>query len=62
MTSKQQRDMIITMLDPVLFKDPVMRATMGMGILKQDKNVTNSIFGAALVTSAFKDMDRGGLK
>lgn len=54
--------MIITMLDPVLFKDPVMRATMGMGILKQDKNATNSIFGAALVTSAFKDMDRGGLK
>lgn len=54
--------MIITMLDPALFSDPVMRATMGMGILKQDKSPTNSVFGAALVTSAFKDMERGGLK
>lgn len=58
MTNRQQRDVIITMLDPSLYNDPVMRAHMGMNILKKDASPTGNIFGAALVTSAFKTLDK----
>lgn len=61
MTTKQQRDAIIMLIDPTLYNDPVMRATMGMNILKKDNNPTSNIFGAALMTSAFKDMDKSYL-
>ena len=49
------------LIDPTLYNDPVMRATMGMNILKKDNNPTSNIFGAALMTSAFKDMDKSYL-
>lgn len=57
MTSKQLRDQVMIMLDPTLYNDPVMRANLGMNILKEDKSSTSNIFGAALVTAAFRDMN-----